>query len=179
MKATEDPRKITVSQVNLAKALGVTTVRVNQLIQEGIVIRDDEDKRGGVYLLQSVRNYDRLKGGSQTDENGESIDYMAEKARHEKVKREISELKLAKAEARADDARTVELVLTEMLSNLRTQLLGLPSKLAPMLEKKGKGKIYEVMTREIEEKLSELSEYTPELFTDEEIEGAADDEESS
>lgn len=105
MKVTEDPRKITVSQVNLAKALGVTTVRVNQLIQEGIVIRDDEDKRGGVYLLQSVRNYDRLKGGSQTDENGESIDYMAEKARHEKVKREISELKLAKAEARAYDAR--------------------------------------------------------------------------
>lgn len=180
MKVTDDPRKITVSQVNLAKALGITAVRVSQLIQEGIVIRDDDDSRGGVFLLQSVRNYDRMKGtGSQTDENGESIDYMAEKARHEKVKREISELKLAKAEARAYDARTVELVLTEMLSNLRTQLLGLPSKLAPMLEKKSKGKIYEVMTREIEEKLSELSEYTPELFTDEEIEGAADDEESS
>ena len=32
------------------------------------------------------------------------------------------------------------------------------------------------MTRELEERLSELSEYTPELFTEEEIE--ADDEDS-
>lgn len=63
MKVTEDPRKITVSQVNLAKALGVTTVRVNQLIQEGIVIRDDEDKRGGVSKLR----YDDIAGLSAPD----------------------------------------------------------------------------------------------------------------
>lgn len=35
--------------------------------------------------------------------------------------------------------------------------------------------IYEAMTREIEEKLSELSEYKPELFTAEEIEDDDDD----
>ena len=75
------------------------------------------------------------------------------------------------------DARTVELVLTEMLSNLRTQMLGLPSKLAPQLERKKKEKIYEVMTKEIEEKLNELSEYTPEMFTKEEIK--EDDDEDS
>ena len=79
-------------------------------------------------------------------------------------------------ERRAYSAKTVELVLTEMLSNLRTQLLGLPSKLAPQLEGKTRDQIYEVMTRELEERLSELSEYTPELFTEEEIE--ADDEDS-
>ena len=77
-------------------------------------------------------------------------------------------------EHRVYSARTVELVLTEMLSNLRTQLLGMPSKLAPQLEGKPRGQIYEIMTRELEERLSELSEYTPELFTGEEIE--SDDE---
>jgi len=106
-----------------------------------------------------------------TQGDGEnSLDLMEEKARHERVKRELAELKLAKAEARVYDARTVEMVMTEMLSNLRTQLLGLPSKMAPQLEGKEKGEIYGIMTREIEDKLSELSEYTPELFTNEEIE---------
>lgn len=60
--------------------------------------------------------------------------------------------------------------MTEMLSNLRTQLLGLPSKLAPQLEGMNRDQVYDVMTREIEEKLSELSEYTPDLFTAEGIE---------
>lgn len=172
MKVTEDARKITVSQSNLARAIGITHGRVSQLIQEGIVLRDDKDMRGGVYLVQSVRNYGAMKGGGTDDE----LDYISEKAKHEKVKREIAELRLAKMENRAYSARTVELVLTEMLSNLRTQLLGMPSKLAPQLEGKPRGQIYELMTRELEERLSELSEYTPELFTEEEIE--ADDEDS-
>lgn len=173
MKVTEDARKITVSQSNLARAIGITHGRVSQLIQEGIVLRDDKDMRGGVYLVQSVRNYGAMKGGGGTDDE---LDYLSEKAKHEKVKREIAELRLAKMENRVYSARTVELVLTEMLSNLRTQLLGMPSKLAPQLEGKPRGHIYEIMTRELEERLSELSEYTPELFTEEEIE--ADDEDS-
>ena len=173
MKVTEDARKITVSQSNLARAIGITHGRVSQLIQEGVVLRDDKDMRGGVYLVQSVRNYGAMKGGGGADDE---LDYLSEKAKHEKVKREIAELRLAKMENRAYSARTVELVLTEMLSNLRTQLLGMPSKLAPQLEGKPRGQIYELMTRELEERLSELSEYTPELFTEEEIE--ADDEDS-
>ena len=78
-------------------------------------------------------------------------------------------------ESNVYDARTVELVLTEMLSNLRTQLLGLPAKMAPTLVSKSREQIYESMTKEIEDKLGELSEYSPELFTQEEIDN---DEES-
>lgn len=175
MKVTEDARKITVSQSNLARAIGVTSGRVSQLIQEGIVLRDDRDSRGGVFLVQSIRNYGALKNG-RDGEGDDDLDYISEKAKHERVKREIAELRLAKMERRVYDAKTVELVLTEMLSNLRTQILGLPSKLAPQLEGKTRDQIYEVMTRELEERLSELSEYTPELFTEEEIE--TDDEDS-
>lgn len=175
MKVTEDARKITVSQSNLARAIGVTSGRVSQLIQEGIVLRDDRDSRGGVFLVQSIRNYGALKNG-RDGEGDDDLDYISEKAKHERVKREIAELRLAKMERRVYDAKTVELVLTEMLSNLRTQILGLPSNLAPQLEGKTRDQIYEVMTRELEERLSELSEYTPELFTEEEIE--TDDEDS-
>ena len=167
MKVSGNPLHITVSQANLAKALKLTTGRVNQLIKEGVVIRDDNDARGGVFLLESVRNYDRSKGASSNSE--EELDYTQEKARHEKVKREISELKLAKADGRVYDAQTVELVMIEMLSNLRTQLLGLPSKMAPQLDGKSKEEIYTMMTSEIEDKLAELSEYSPELFMTDEI----------
>lgn len=176
MKIAEDPRKITVSQTNMARAIGVTSGRVYQLIQEGVVLRDDNDARGGVYLVQSIRNYDALKGVRMNGEN--DPDYISEKAKHERVKRELSELRLAQTEASVYDARTVELVMIEMLSNLRTQLLSLPSKLAPILEGRSKDDVYQILTDEIEEKLSELSAYEPGLFLQTEIEGAPADEDS-
>jgi predicted transcriptional regulator len=175
MKVTCDPRQITVSQTNLAKALGITNARVSQLIKEGVVFRDDEDKGGAVMLVKSVQSYTAYKGVSASSET-EDVDYMEEKGKHEKVKRELAELRLAKEEARAYDAKTVELVMIEMLSNLRTQLLGLPSKLAPIVEHKSKEEVYERLTEEIEAKLAELSEYSPEMFTSEVVEAGDGDE---
>lgn len=177
LKVTCDPRQITVSQTNLAKALGITNARVSQLVKEGVIFRDDGDKSGAVMLVKSVQSYTAYKGVPASSDE-EDADYMVEKAKHEKVKRELSELKLAKEEARAYDAKTVELVMIEMLSNLRTQLLGLPSKLAPIVEHKGKDEIYERLTEEIEAKLSELSEYSPEMFANEVVESSDEDEDS-
>ncbi len=177
MKISCPIKQITVTQSNLAKTIGISTARICKLAKEGTIVRDDDDPSGGVFLYDSLVNYWLRTGLSDVTSDEEDIDYMSERAKHERVKRQFAELKLAKAEARLYDARTVELVLTEMLSNLRTQLLGLPSKLAPALEGKNKNEIYEYMTREIEDKLSELSEYAPEMFTKEEI-GVTDDEES-
>lgn len=174
MKISKDLKNLTTTQTELARAIGITQPRVNQLIQDGIVVKDDN---GAVIVIESLQNFYKTRSGNDPDNDPDSDgpDYWVEKAKHEQTKREISELKLARMENRVYDARTVELVLTEMLSNLRTQLLGLPSKLAPMLEMKSKEQIYEVMTQEIEDKLGELSEYSPELFTQEEID---DDEDS-
>lgn len=175
MKVSGDPKKITVTQRAFAGCIGVTQPRVSQLIKDGIVLQDDSSTSGGVYLVSGIINYMRSKVGASEEED---IDYMQEKAKHEKTKREIAELRLAKMEHSVYDAHTVELVMTEQNSNLRTQLLGLPSKLAPQLEGKKKEEIYAIMTREIEEKLEELAEYSPDIFMQEEIEGASDDEDS-
>jgi len=168
-------KDVTVTQRQLATAFGVVPARVNHLINDGIVVRDENNAGGAVYLFESVKRYYSGKKNESAGIEAE-LDLTKEKAKHEKTKREIAELRLAKMERRVYDAKTVELVLTEMLSNLRTQLLGLPSKLAPQLEGQDKGAIYDTMTREIEEKLSELSEYKPELFTEEEIEDEAYEE---
>ena len=167
-------KDLTVTQRQLAAAFGVVPARINHLINDGVVIRDESNAGGAVYLFENIK---RFYSGKKSENAGieAELDLTKEKAKHEKTKREIAELRLAKMESRVYDARTVELVMTEMLSNLRTQLLGLPSKLAPQLEGMKKEQIYETMTREIEEKLSELSEYKPELFTVEEIEDEDDD----
>lgn len=175
MKITDDIKEITVKQRDFATAIGVTPPRVSQLIKEGIVIRNESDKSGGIYLFSSTLNYGRSKGLSG-DSDDEEIDYMAEKARHEKAKREIAEIRLARIKGDVYDKRTVELVMTEQLANLRTQLLGLPTKLAPQCEGKSKEEIYTFLAREIEEKLAELSEYRPELFMEDVVDGENVDE---
>lgn len=60
--------------------------------------------------------------------------------------------------------------MTEMLTNLRTQLLGFPSQLSGKMANQPQEIVYETMTKAIEEKLSELADYTPELFSDDEDE---------
>lgn len=179
MKVSEDPRQITVSQTNLGKALGLTPPRVNQLIQQGIAIRDEKDERGAVFLVKSLYNYWRDKFSSKSAGDEDDVDINRERALREAAERKIAELKLAKMESRAYDARTVELVMTEQLSNLRTQLLGLPTKLAPILAEKSRDEIYEILTTEIKEKLAELSEYSPAMFADEEYLEAERDDEAS
>lgn len=177
MKISKNLKSLSTTQTELGKALGITVGRVNQLITQGIVIRDDKDPHGAVLVVPSICNFFSSRAGSSSEEE---VDLMTERARHEKAKREIAELKLAKLQGSAYDAKTVELVMTEMASNLRTQLLGLPSKLAPILEGHKKEEIYETLTREIEEKLSELSSYSPDLFMGEDAdtaEGGDSDEE--
>ncbi|MBQ8698344.1 MAG: hypothetical protein IJ521_05040 [Schwartzia sp.] len=169
MKVNGKIREMTVTQRQFADAVGVSPTRINHLVTDGIVVKDENSTSGAVLLFESLKRY---WGGRKYDDASvkEELNLTKEKAKHEKTKREIAELRLAKMEKQVYDAKTVELVMTEMLSNLRTQLLGLPSKLAPQMEGMKKERIYEAMTREIEEKLSELSEYKPELFTAEEIE---------
>lgn len=165
-KITQGINAVTVTQSEMGRAIGVTRQRIGQLVQDGTF---KTDENGNLLLVENLRRF-----YSESDDDGEA-DFNKEKALHEKAKREIAELQLRKMKKQAYSARVVEYVMTEMLSNLRTQLLGLPSKLAPMMEGKAKDDIYTTMTTEIEEKLSELSEYSPDLFN-EEIEEAEDED---
>lgn len=173
MKVSKNLKLLTTTQSEMANIMGVSQQRVSQLISENVILRD---KNNSVLVIESLKNYYKLKANA---ENSDDIDFQKERALHEKTKREIAELKLAKMQRSAYDARTVELVLTEMLSNLRTQFLGLPSKLAPILEDLKKEKIYGILSKEIEEKLLELSEYDLEMFAADEIDEGEDDEDSS
>lgn len=153
MKIREDIRKLTSSQTNLARALGLTQPRINQLIEEKVVIRDEQDPSGGVMIFDSVRNYYCSKKASD-----EGVDFWKEKAIHEKVKREINELKLEKERGEVYDAKEIEAAFIEMLATLRTHLTALPSKLAAQLEGKSREEIFDIINEEVESRLAELSD---------------------
>ena len=171
MEIIKNLQTAAVKQVDLAEALEITPQRITQLIKTGVVIRAKGNK-GAVLLFESLKNYLARKA-----ENGESVDLREERARHEKIKREITELKLRKLSGSVYDAKTVELAMIEQNVTLRTKLLGIPVKLAPQLEGKNKGEMYAIMTKEIEEALMELSEYKPELFSEEVENNGVDDNE--
>ena len=168
-KITKGINQVTTTQTQMARALKISQQRVSQMAKDGTLPVDETG------ALDGIRKY--YQGNVSGAAGLEEIDLEKERALHEKVKREIAELKLDKMKKNAYSARVVEYVMTAMAANLRTQLLGLPSKLAPMLEGKSKEEIYTAMTKEIEEKLSELAAYSPDLF-DEEVDEEDGDEES-
>lgn len=141
----------------LAKLLNITQRRVNQLAEEKIITRQPE---GDFVLPEAIAEFYSFK--FQSDE---AIDFMAEKALHEKAKRELAELELQKRRNEVHDAADVELVMTDMLTNLRSQLLGLPAKMAVQLANRDKDYIDQTLTDEIHARLTEISDYSPEIFT--------------
>lgn len=161
---------MTCTQSQLAKALGVSQPRVNQLIDEGVVVRDEMSTNGQVMLFESLQNYFLSKNVT-----GDNVNFWKERGLHERAKRELAELKLSKSRGAVYDAETVERELVELLTNFRNKLLGLPSKYATQLEGKTRGEIYSALTAAIEEELTELSEGVQAVDFNEDSETAEED----
>lgn len=146
----------TVTQTSLGRALGLSQQRIGQLIDEGIVVRDEMSRNGQVMLFESLRNFFLSKNANLGD-GANSVNFWKERGLHEKAKRELAEVKLAKTRGELYEATTVERVLSELLTNFRSKLLGLPAKYAAQLDGKNRGEIYERLTVAIEENLTELA----------------------
>lgn len=155
LKVSKDIRLLTTTQSNLARAFGLTQPRISQLIELGLVVRDEKDPMGGVKIFESTKLYYGSKAAAE-DGDG-TLDLIAEKARHEKVKREQSEIKLRQLKGELYEAETVERAIIEILAMLRTHLTALPAKLATLLEGKSRDEVYRVLTNEIEERLEEIA----------------------
>lgn len=65
MKISCAVKEITCTQSKLAQALEISQQRVNQRIDEGIVIKDATSKSGAVFIFDSVRNYYPAKTGTR------------------------------------------------------------------------------------------------------------------
>ena len=137
--------------------------------------------KGRYKLVESVKSYiltikmaaDGM--GIEIDEG--EVDLEEEKGLHERVKRHISELKLQIMRGEVHKAEDVESVMMDMLTAFRTRVLGIPSKVAPVLENRDVVYIKERLTSEVMEALNELKDYDPRFFyNDEYVERGEEDE---
>ncbi|RKJ18413.1 hypothetical protein D7X48_18210 [bacterium D16-50] len=161
-----DISAITVNSATLEKIIGVKDRRIRQLAEEGTVVRA---AKGRYKLLDSVMNYIlTLKvaaeaSGAESQEG--ELDLEEEKALHERVKRHISELKLQTMMGDLHKSEDVERVMTDMLASVRTKLLAMPAKLAPLLVARSDvSYIRTAVNKEVLECLNELKDYNPKDF---------------
>lgn len=175
-KRPEDIGEIVVNTDTLAKLFGFTRQRINQLGKEGIL---EKQAPGRWPLMKNVQRYiDYLRTGAKDSEEEDEakVKYWEEKALHERARREIAEIKLAKLKNQMHDAADVEFVMTNMLVTFRNRILAIPDKLAPrLLGVKNLYEISETIRQELQEALMELSEYDPAMFVGED-DDAEDDQ---
>ena len=177
MKLKGDFRNWTVSQTALGQVLNLTPGRINQLIDEKIVVADDSEK-GAVFLVESMQNY-YLSKKNYEDGKGK-VNFWEERGLHERAKRKLAELKLKKARGEIYDAPLVDSVLAEVFTNFKNKILGIPAKLSPQLQGKSVAQVHEILTAELDDILIELSEnlesadFNEEVFENSEENSAGD-----
>lgn len=152
----------------LAEILGLAPRSIQRLVSDQII---KKEPFGDFKIVSAVSDYYNHRFGGTS-----GLDFNLEKAKHEKAKRELAELNLAQQRLEMHSAEDVELVMTDMLTNLRSQLLNIPSKMAGKLVKKNKGTIEKLLTEEIEGRLAEIRDYTPEMFQEAEEKQDAEEE---
>ena len=155
---------ITVSAAVLGDLFGVTDRRIRQMAEEGIVARA---AKGRYKLVESIKNYLltlKLAAEGVGVELADGEINFEEKALHERVKRHISELKLQIMKGELHKAEDVEIVMMDMLVAFKTKIMGIPSKVAPILENRDAAFIKDRLTKEVIEALNELKDYDPKAF---------------
>ena len=153
IKVAGDLKLLSCSQRQFAAAVGLSPTRVNELLNEKVLVRDESRVDGRLMLFESLQNYFLSKKTT-----GDGVNFWNERALHEKVKREISELKLQQERGEVYAAAEVEAVLVEMLIDFRNKLSGVGHKLAAQLEGKNAAQICALIDDEVAVTLKELSE---------------------
>lgn len=139
----------------MARLLNLSLEELDELTLQGI-IHEEEGSYPITSNVQAYLNY--LKTGRDDKETKES--YWTERAKHEKAKRKLSELKLKKLRDCMHDAEDVKRVMTDMLEHYRQRVLEIPKAVAPkIIGITNPGEIANILDEEIRAVLTELSEY--------------------
>lgn len=165
-KNANDISGVTVNASVLGDIIGVTDRRIRGLAEEGVLVRAS---KGRYKLLESLKNYILTLKVAKSDEVSEldpsGLDLDTEKAKHEVIKMQMSELKLRLMEGSVHKSEDVRAVMSDMLVTFRSRLMNHPAKTAPVLANMyDPGEIQLYLEKEMLEALRELREYNPKEF---------------
>lgn len=163
-----------VNQKTLAAALGISPRQVRNLREQGMFEFVPGTKKYD--LTKCVNEYIEFKVKAEVG-GGTSIIKEKEQAEHERLKKEITKIKLRKLRKEVHEAADVEAFLNEMLLNFRARLLSVPGKIAPqILGLSDINAIIKILDDEMVQTLEELSEYDPDIVNGENGTDIIDDE---
>lgn len=150
---SEDSQHTPISLSDLASLLMVTTRRIQQLVQQGHI----QKAKHGSYLLEpAVQGYLQfIQGKTQAPE-----DYHAEKARLVKHQADKAEIEVKTLSGELVRAADVEAEWTDMLSAMKSRLMAIPSKAAPIVAAEDNpAQVIDIIEDLVREALQELSDY--------------------
>ena len=165
-KNADDISAVTVNASMLGDIIGVSDRRIRGLAKEGVLVRA---AKGRYKLIESLKNYiltlKIANGGDVQASDAENLDLDTEKAKHEVIKIQMSELKLRLMEGSVHKSEDVRAVMSDMLVTFRSRLMNHPAKTAPILANMyDTGQIQAYLEREMQEALRELRDYNPKEF---------------
>lgn len=158
----------------IARLLDLSERRVQQLSREGVV---PKAKRGQYDLIGSVRGYVRyLRDQAQKAQAG-APDYAAERARFIRARADLAEMEAEEKRHALIAAEQIEAAWIAVLALLRTRMLALPDRLAPLaFDQPTVGDTRTLIRTAIREVLDDLAEPKIEIETDPEINALTDPE---
>lgn len=157
-----------VNQKQLASIIGITDRRVRQLREEGFFSFAENGKK---YCLEKcVQEYIEYKVKTEVKSNTSVIDKEKEQAEHERIKKEISKLKLRKMKGELYEAKLIDLYFSDLIVNFRNKLLSIPNKVAiSLVGEKDINNIVKILNTEIISSIEELSNYDCSEIIDDEL----------
>ena len=146
----------------VAQWLGLTERRIRQMRDAGII----REARPGLYdmkpTVQAYLAYLRNNTG----------DLNQQRAELTKAKKELAELELGERKGNLHRTEDVEQALTTMLMNFRTKIMSIPAKLAKTVAgMSDSAEIYDLLKKETDEALDELSDYDKAFAVREDADG--------
>ena len=141
----------------LAEHLDLSTVRINDLFNENVLQKSG--KRSGIDINENRVRYIRHLRSLARGKKLESGDLQEERTRLTKVQADKAELELEELEKVLIAAEDVESVWTDYISNIRSKLLSLPSKLGHLVQAtESYAEAEQILKEAMYEVLEELSE---------------------
>ena len=151
-----------VKGIALAKILNMSERHLRRLAEENVIKKNGQNKYLFLESVHSYLNYLELKNDADVDLKEEKI-----KEEIKKIKKdtELKALKISELKNQLHSATVIEEVMTNMLVNIKGKLLSLPNKLAPaVIACDNLGEIQGIILTGISDTLTELSEYSPDIF---------------
>ena len=136
-------------------------------------------KNAGRRILRRQYKHSYKTGESKLEKKAREGGYDAERTLLTRTKRMIEENKLKIMNGELHRSNTVKAVMNRMLNNFKSKLQALPLKAAPkVLGETNLLAIQDALLDEVNECLTELSEYDPNMFHDESDDIIVDEDEA-